>query len=135
VTRRAGTGFVAVELVAAVALLLLPTIVLVASLPVWSARRHAATVVAREAARTAAAHWPDPPGVAVDAVVASEAADYGVPADELAVAVHLDDTRSGQANARVTILMPTVSLPLIGTVASWHFTTTYAVRIDDYRSR
>jgi hypothetical protein len=128
-------GFVAVELVAAVALLLVPTVVLVASIPVWSERRHAATVVARETARTAAAGWPATDGGAVDRVVASVADDYGVPEGDLAVGVAVDDNRGGQAVARVTVVMPALHLPLIGDAGAWSWTTTYAVRIDDYRSR
>jgi NADH:ubiquinone oxidoreductase subunit H len=50
---RDGRGFVAIEWVAAVALLLLPVVVLVATLPSWAERRHAATVAAREAATAA----------------------------------------------------------------------------------
>ena len=51
-------GFVAIEWVAAVAMLLLPVVVLVATLPTWAERRHAATVAAREAARDLQQHWP-----------------------------------------------------------------------------
>ena len=128
-------GFVAVELVAAIALLLVPTIVLVASVPVWSERRHTATVVAREAARAAAAGWPSPAGSDVDSVVASVAADYGVSRADLAVSVDVDSARGGQAAAHVTVVMPALHLPLIGDAGAWHWSTTYAVRIDDYRSR
>jgi len=128
-------GFVAVELAAAIALLLVPTLVLVASIPVWSERRHAATVVAREAARIAAAGWPAGAGGDVDAVVDSVAADYGVPRADLAVSVDVGPTRGGQAAAHVTVLMPALHLPLIGDAGAWHWSTTYAVRIDDYRSR
>lgn len=136
-SRRRGrrAGFVAVELVSAVALLLVPTLVLVASVPVWSERRHAATVIAREAARAAALGWPSPPGGEVDAVIASVAADYGVPISDVAASVALDATRAGQAVARVTIVMPALHLPLIGDAGAWHWSTSYALRIDDYRSR
>ena len=129
------SGFVAVELVASVALLLVPTLVLVASVPVWSERRHAATVIAREAARAEAAAWPSTADGDVDAVVASVAADYGVPRDELQTVVAVSGSRGGQAVARVTILMPALHLPLMGDAGAWHWTTTYTMRIDDYRSR
>jgi hypothetical protein len=133
--RTARSGFVAVELVAAVALLLVPTVVLVASIPVWSEQRHAATVIAREAARVAAAGWPAPAGADVDAVIASEAADYGVPSGDVSATVTVDHARAGQAVARVTVLMPALHLPLIGDAGAWHWSTSYSVRIDDYRSR
>ena len=37
--------------------------------------------------------------------------------------------------AHVSVLMPVLHLPLIGDAGGWHWSTTYAVRIDDYRSR
>jgi hypothetical protein len=133
--RRGRSGFIAVEFVVAVALLLVPTIILVASIPVWSERRHAATVIAREAARAAAAGWPAPAGGDVGAVVDSVAADYGVPATDVAASVTVGDGRAEQAVARVTVVMPALRLPLIGDAGEWHWTTSYSVRIDDYRSR
>ena len=39
-------GFIAIEWVAAIAMLLLPAVVLVATLPTWAERRHAASVAA-----------------------------------------------------------------------------------------
>ena len=51
---RSQQGLVAIEWVAALALLLLPIVVLVATLPEWAERRHAATVAAREATRVLA---------------------------------------------------------------------------------
>ncbi len=128
-------GFVAVELTAAIALLFVPTVVLVASVPVWSERRHAATVIAREAARAAAARWPVTDGSVVEGVVESVARDYGVPRQEVSAAVQVDAGRGGQAVARVAIVMPALHLPVIGDAGAWSWTTTYAVRIDDYRSR
>ena len=54
----ATSGFIAIEWVAAIAMLLLPAVVLVATLPTWAERRHAATVAAREAARDLQQRWP-----------------------------------------------------------------------------
>ena len=67
--------------------------------------------------------------------MASVASDYGVPEGDLVADVALDANRGGQAIARVTIKMPALHLPLIGDAGAWSWTTTYAVRIDDYRSR
>jgi hypothetical protein len=132
---RRASGFVAIELVASVALLFVPTLVLVASIPVWSERRHAATVIARESARAAAASWPSSTDGDVEGVVASVAADYGVPEDEVQVSIAGSSSRGGQAVARVTVVMPALHLPFIGDAGAWHWTTIYSVRIDDYRSR
>jgi hypothetical protein len=133
--RRDARGFVAVELAAGIALLLVPVILLVAALPVWSEREHAATVAAREAARYAAQQWPN--AVDAEAVGAADdaAANYGVPAGDVAVVLHSDVDRGGQVVATVTILMPAIVVPGIGTSGAWHWTTSYAVRVDDYRSR
>ena len=57
--RRSESGFVAIEWVAAIAMLLLPIVVLVATMPGWAERRHAATVAAREAARDLVDNWPN----------------------------------------------------------------------------
>ncbi len=130
---RGEAGFVAIEFVASIAMLLVPTIVLVASIPVWSERRNAATVLAREVARAAAAHWPS--DTAVDDVIDAVADDYGVPRSDLSVSVHTDSARGGQADAHVTVVMPALHLPLIGDEGAWRWSTNYAVRIDDYRSR
>ena len=128
-------GFVAVEFVAGVALLLVPALLLVASLPTWSEREHAATVAAREAARYAAQQWPsDTDGQAV-AVALLAAANYGVPARDLEVTMDSNVDRGGQVRATVTIVMPAIVVPGMGAHGAWHWTTSYAVRVDDYRSR
>ena len=62
------SGFVAIELVLAIGLLLFPVVLLVASLPQWSERQHAAIVAAREAARVAAQEWPVDGGVDAERV-------------------------------------------------------------------
>ncbi len=85
--RASESGFVAVEWVAAVALLLLPMVVLVASMPAWAERRNAATIAAREAARDLANRWPNG-DVASAVLVAQEvAADHGIAASDIDVRV------------------------------------------------
>lgn len=135
VPRRAVGGFVALEFAAGVALLVVPVLLLVASLPAWSEREHAATVAAREAARYAAQRWPaiDEPGAVGVASIA--AANLGVPASDLDVSVVADEARGGQVRATVTIVMPALTVPGIGSRGAWRWTTSYTLRIDDYRSR
>jgi hypothetical protein len=132
--RRAG-GFVAIEFVAGVALLLVPCLLLVAAVPVWSEREHAATVAAREAARYAAEHWPADTTDAATAIAQLEAVNLGVPISDIAVQLDVDDWRGGQARVRVTVVMPAVVVPGIGRRGAWHWTATATLRIDDYRSR
>jgi|CXWL01.1.fsa_nt_gi Tfp pilus assembly protein PilE len=127
-------GFVAIEFVVAVAMLLIPVMMLVAAIPQWVERRHVATVAAREAAAYASESFP------VNAVGAADvatvvAANYGIPQSDIDVRVIDEDVRGGQVKARVTILMPALVIPFVGRVGRWHYTTDYSVRIDDYRSR
>jgi hypothetical protein len=128
-------GYVAVEFAAGVALLLVPVLLLVAVLPTWSEREHAAAVAAREAARYAAQRWPDDvDGAAVD-VAEVAVTRYGVPATDVRVVMATNVGRGGQVRATVTILMPALVVPGMGAHGGWHWTTSYAVRVDDYRSR
>jgi hypothetical protein len=128
-------GFVAIEWVAAVALLLLPIVVLVATLPAWAERRHAATVAAREAVRVLVRDWPnaDPNK---SAVVAREvAADHGVAAGDVVVSVvSVGAARGDVARVAVRVTMPALSV-LGMSAGEWHYTATDVRRIDDYRSR
>src|SRR3954453_22729134 len=80
-------GFVAIEWVAAIALLLFPVVALVGTLPTWAERSHAAAVAAREAARELDQHWPAG-GAAAAALVATYVAhDHGIPATDVDVRV------------------------------------------------
>jgi hypothetical protein len=128
-------GFVAVEWVAAIALLLLPIVVLVATMPAWAERRHAATVAAREAANALAAAWPagDP---AIARLVATDiAADHGVDAADVVVRVpSFGEARGDDVEVEVEIRMPAVGVGRMA-VGSWQYTARAVRRIDDYRSR
>jgi hypothetical protein len=128
-------AFVAIEFVAGVAFLLLPVLLLVTALPRWSERQHAAVVAAREAARVAIAQWPNDASRAADAAAREVASNYGVPTSDLSVSLASDDARGGQVRATVTIVMPALVVPLMGRVSSFRWTTSYALRVDDYRSR
>lgn len=131
---RSESGFVATEFVVAVALLLIPTLLLVASSPQWIERRHVATVVAREAATVASESFPSDTAAA-EAVAVVVAANYGVAPEDVSVRVVDDARRGGQVRAEVTITMPAIVVPFVGQVGRWRYTTEYTVRIDDFRSR
>jgi hypothetical protein len=128
-------GFVAIEWVAAIALLLLPIVVLVATIPGWAERRHAATVAAREAANELAAAWPagDP---AIARLVATDVAtDHGVDATDVVVRVpSVGEARGDYVEVEVDVRMPAVGFGRMA-VGSWRFTAKAVRRIDDYRSR
>src|SRR5689334_22219211 len=80
-------GFVAIEWVAAIALLLLPVVVLVSTMPEWAERKHTATVAAREAARDLVSNWPNGNPAAAVLVAQEVAADHGVDAADVEVRV------------------------------------------------
>jgi hypothetical protein len=135
---RGGTsdgGFVAIEWVAAIALLLLPVVVVVASMPGWAERRHAATVAAREAARELVDAWPNGDAAAATLVATEVAADHGIDASDLDIRVpSVGEARGGEVVVEVEVTMP--ALGVIGmSVGSWHYTARATRRIDDYRSR
>ena len=128
-------GFVAIEWVAAVALLLLPVVVLVATLPDWAERRHAATVAAREAARELVREWPSADPAQAVVVARDVAADHGVPASEVFVRVlSVGAARGDMARVAVRVTMPAISVAGMS-AGAWHYTAVEVRRIDDYRSR
>ncbi len=129
-------GFVAIEWVAAITLLLIPGVVLVASLPTWAERRHTATVAAREAARDLQQHWPAGNADEAELVAKYVAADHGVPARDVTVRVlDLGQNPGDQIRVEVDVRMPAVALPGVRDVAAWTYSTTASLRVDDYRSR
>jgi hypothetical protein len=136
VRARRTSGFVAIEWVAAVTLLLLPAVVLGGSLPQWAERRHAATVAAREAVRELERQWPNVDPASAALVARYVAADHGVdPAD---VTVRVDDSAAipgEQLRVEVSVQVPALVVPGLARAASWTYTASASARIDDYRSR
>jgi hypothetical protein len=135
VRESAELGFVAIEWVAAIALLLLPIVVLVATMPGWAERRHAATVAAREAANELAAAWPAGDPAVARLVAADVAADHGVDAADVVVRVpSVGEARGDYVEVDVDIRMPAVGVGRMA-IGSWRYTAKAVRRIDDYRSR
>jgi hypothetical protein len=138
--RRAGrrgsaAGFVAIEWVAAIAMLLLPIVVVVATMPGWAERRHAATVAAREAARDLAVNWPNGSPDSAVLVAIDVAADHGVDVGDLDVRVpSVGEARGDEVVVEVEVTMPAIGVGGMS-VGSWHYTARATRRIDDFRSR
>ncbi|MGQ0824466.1 MAG: hypothetical protein ACT4OX_05440 [Actinomycetota bacterium] len=122
---RGERAFVSIELVAATALVFLPVVVLVGTLPVWVERKHTATLAAREAV---AAVVRDP---ATDAVQVAQqvAANHGVDADQLDIHVSGGTAAGEYVTVAVGIEMPAIA------VGPWTYTAVQHRRIDDYGSR
>ena len=129
-------GFVAIEWVAAVALLLLPVVALVGTLPTWAERSHAAAVAAREAARELAQHWPAGDPADAELVAKYVAADHGIPGADVDVRVLSAGSVPGdQIRVEVRVRMPAIAMPGLSGVAAWTYSTVASLRVDDYRSR
>jgi hypothetical protein len=136
VDRSAGDGFIAVEWVAAIALLLLPVVVLVGTLPTWAERRHVATVAAREASRALVRDWPAASPTAARMAALFVAADHGIAPDDVDVQIVAGGgNRGSEVEVRVRIVMPAIAIPAGPSVRGWAYTATSVRRIDDYRSR
>jgi hypothetical protein len=135
VPARDPSGFVAIEWVAAIAMLLLPIVVLVASMPGWAERRHAATVAAREAARELVDNWPSGDPASALVVATDVAADHGIAASDIDVRVPaVGDVRGDEVVVEVVVTMPAIGVSGMS-VGRWHYTARAARRVDDLRSR
>ncbi len=135
-TRAREHGLVAIEWVAAITMLLLPAIVLVATLPSWAERRHAATVAAREAVNDLRDQWPAADPAHAELVATQVAADHGVAPSDVSVRVLENGARPGaQIRVEVRVRIPAFAVPGYARVASWTYTATASLRVDDYRSR
>ena len=132
---RSERGFIAIEWVAAIALLLLPMVVLVATLPSWAERKNGATVAAREAARDLVDSWPNGSPEAAVLVATDVAADHGIDASDIDVRVpSVGVARGDEVEVDVEVTMPAIGLNGMS-VGSWHYTARAVRRVDDYRSR
>jgi hypothetical protein len=132
---RGASGFVAIEWVASIALLLLPIVVLVSTMPAWAERKHAATVAAREAARDLVDNWPNGSPAAAVLVAQDVAADHGGPAADVVVRVpSVGKSRGTDVEVDVEVRMPALGVGGMS-VGAWHYTAHASRRVDDFRSR
>jgi len=130
-------GFVATELAAGIGLLLVPVACLVLTLPTWSERQTTARAIAREVGRSTAVSGRCDQAAAV-VLTREMAANLGLdPAD---ATVTLDCApgarlaRGASVTARVTVQVPAVDVPGIGSVGAWTWTAAHTETVDPYRS-
>ena len=128
-------GFVTAEFAAAVAVLLLPTLLLVATMPEWAERRHAAIVAARTAAEYEADAWPADRSADAAAVARVIVTNYGVPAEDLSVTMTYDSRRGGEIVSRATVRLPAISVFGAASIGAWSYTAVHHRHVDDYRTR
>lgn len=127
-------GFVSVELVLGLALLVLPVALIVLTVPTWLARQSLARLAAQQAARTAVVTLSPDQGVeAARGVVA----DAGVDARrDLTVAYRAGSTfaRGGVVTVDVSVTTPAVTIPFVGSAGSFGLTASFSEPVDAYRS-
>lgn len=130
-------GYVAAELALGVGLLVFPVALLVLTLPTWSERQATARSIAREVSRVVAVAGVCDRARATD-TGHDMARNLGLsPGD---VDVQLDCApwqrlaRGGNVRASVTVAVPAVTFPGIGSVGAWSWTAHHSEPVDQYRS-
>lgn len=133
--RRGEAGFIAVEWLAAMVFLLLPVVLIGAGASRWPERQQVARAAAAEAARAAVLSDTEAGAVANAQLVAAEvASNYGVAADQYTVAVDAAAWDWGQpVTVTVTMAMPAVDIPGIGTWSLTRWSASSTQRIEAYR--
>lgn len=131
--KRADGGYVTLELVAGLALLVLPIGLLVLVLPTWFARQNLARLAAQQAARTAVVTGSLDQG---DAAGNQVGADGGLTSTELTVSFAPGSglARGGLVTAQAEVRMPAVVIPGLGDVGSFTWTARHTEAVDLYRS-
>lgn len=128
-------GSAGLELVLGVCVLLLPTLMLVSVLPVWSERQIVAASVAREAARAFVLAPSASEGDRAARRMADQIArDHGLPPEAFALRLSGRWRRGATATAEVRTTVPALRLPLIGRVGRLVISVTHTEQRDPYRS-
>lgn len=134
-TRPVEKGSVSVEMPAAICLLLIPIACLIAVLPTWLERQTLARTAARETARSIARANTEEAGlVAANLTVTEMAYNAGIPRSQFRPSYGGSLTRGGQITADVTVDVPLIVVPLIGTIGGFSYTAHHVEEVDQYRS-
>lgn len=125
-------GTAALEAPLAVGFLLVPVAVLLLMVPTW---REAHTVTAG-AASEAATLYATAPDAATGAAAARTAVDRAATNSGRALRLEIDGDwcRGCQITARVTVTVPAVVIPWIGSTGAFERTSTATARISEFRS-
>jgi hypothetical protein len=130
-------GYVAAELALGIGVLVFPVALLVLTLPTWSERQTTARSIAREVSRVVAVAGVCDRGRAAE-TGQDMARNLGLATSD--VDVQLDCVpggrlpRGGNVRASVTIAVPAVAIPGIGSVGAWSWTAHHSEPVDQYRS-
>lgn len=129
---RCDQGSVAVELPMAVGFLLLPVAVIVMILPQWPQAKTTAESAAKEAATLyATANSPDEGIAAANLALDRAETTYGQP---IQATIDGQWCRGCTITVTVTIDVPAIDVPFVGSTGTFSYTASSTARIDDYRS-
>jgi hypothetical protein len=130
-------GFIAGELALGIGLLLVPVALLVVTLPTWSERQTTARSIAREVSRVVAVAGTCDRSGALE-LGHDMARNLGLPPRDIDVQLDCASgarlPRGGSVRASVTVTVPAVALPGIGSVGAWSWTAHHSEPVDQYRS-
>lgn len=128
-------GFAAPEFAVGVALILVPVMLVVLSLPTWWERQSLARLAAHEAARTVVMSRDVATGTtAATAVVTQIAANHDIPASDVSVTYAGTLARGASVSATVTVTVPAVSVAPYAKIGSFSLSHTATELVDAYRS-
>jgi hypothetical protein len=134
---RTEAGFIAAELALGVAVLLLPVAAVVLTIPTWSQRQTTGRAIVREVARIVARDGTCDADAGVR-LAETMAVNLGLARDDLTVdlgCVARSPLEPGTSlQASVTIRMPAVHLPGLGSVGEWTWTARHRHPVDAYLS-
>jgi Flp pilus assembly protein TadG len=127
------SGSVVVEWILGICLLLLPTAGLL-SFPAWVERQNMARLGAQEAARAVALADDTAAGTAEGSTLVDEIArNHGIDPATVSVSYAGTTSRGGSVSATVSVQLPALTLPGLGSVGSVTWSTSHTERVDQYR--
>ncbi len=125
-------GATVIELPLAVSLLLIPVAVVVMVLPQWPESKNVAAAAAQEAVTLyATAPDPDTGTARANAAIARHETNY---IRDLTLNLTGPWCRGCTVTATVTIDVPAIDVPFVGSTGTFTYTATSTTRIEDYRS-
>lgn len=123
-----------IEVPAAIALLLIPIGLAMAAIAQWPERQTVARAAAHQAALLVAANPTPDSTEQAQRAVEQTAINHGLPAEDLQLQLEGDLRRGGAVTAQVTVQVPALTVPGLGSFAPFQWTATHTERVDDYRS-
>ena len=128
-------GFVATEFALGIAVLLVPVVCLVLTMPTWSERKTTARAIVREVARVVAST-----GVcdqeSAKGLTEIMARNLGLPEGDARIELECWTgtvlAPGSELEAAVTVRMPAVDIPGVGPVGEWSWTARHKQPVDRY---